>query len=324
MKVSAVVVTFNRKELLIECLEALRRQTRPLDALYIIDNASTDGTEELLRKEGYLKGTMENLHNGGMLKVNYIRLPKNTGGAGGFHEGVRRAYSDGYDWIWLMDDDAEPLPESLERLLDYESDGVAALANLKVGIDGMPQVIHRGFFDFNSFRWVVRPINPEMADECIKIDHASFVGILINSESIGKVGFPRQDFFLHYDDVEYCLRLRSTGDIILVTGSRILHKDSAWDNLEKKRFLWKEVSMVPYEKLWLRYYGLRNHTWLRKRNMNPLLFYIFLLRAIPLSLLGQIISMDNVIKRCRFILSAYYDGIRGNFNNEKPKKLLYE
>ena len=48
MKVSAVVVTFNRKELLIECLEALRRQTRPLDALYIIDNASTDGTEELL------------------------------------------------------------------------------------------------------------------------------------------------------------------------------------------------------------------------------------------------------------------------------------
>ncbi|MEJ8543359.1 hypothetical protein U2150_07660 [Methanothermobacter wolfeii] len=118
--------------------------------------------------------------------------------------------------------------------------------------------------------------------------------------------------------------MRGTGDIILVTRSRTLHKDAAWDNLEKKRFLWKEVSMVPYEKLWLRYYGLRNHTWLRKRNMNPLLFYIFLLRAIPLSLLGQIISMDNVIKRCRFILSAYYDGIRGNFNNEKPKKQLYE
>ncbi len=324
MKVSAVVVTFNRKELLIECLEALRRQTRPPDALYIIDNASTDGTEELLRKEGYLNGTMENLHNGGMLKVNYIKLPENTGGAGGFHEGVRRAYTDGYDWIWLMDDDAEPLPDSLERLLDYDGDGVAALANLKVGVDGMPQVIHRGFFDFNSFRWVVRPINPEINDEYVKIDHASFVGVLVNSEAIGKVGFPRQDFFLHYDDVEYCLRLRSTGDIILVTGSRILHKDSALDNLEKKRFLWKEVSVVPYEKLWLRYYGLRNQIWLRKRNMNPLLFYMFLLRSVPLSLLGQIISGDKIMKRCRFILNAYYDGIRGSFDNEKPKKLLYE
>ena len=53
LRVAAVVVTYNRKELLMECLEALLRQTRPLQAIYIIDNASTDGTPELLHREGY-------------------------------------------------------------------------------------------------------------------------------------------------------------------------------------------------------------------------------------------------------------------------------
>ena len=51
----AVVVTYNRKELLIECLESLRKQTKPLNAIYIIDNASTDGTPNLLLEKEFIK-----------------------------------------------------------------------------------------------------------------------------------------------------------------------------------------------------------------------------------------------------------------------------
>lgn len=325
MRICAVVVTYNRKELLMECLEALMRQTRPLDAIYIIDNASTDGTPELLMSKGYQDGAvMENLNAGGETLIRYVRLPSNTGGAGGFHEGVKRAFSDGYDW--LMDDDAEPLPDSLEALLRYAGDDTAALANLKVSPDGRPQYIHRGFFDFNSFGTFVRPVtDDDLGDETLEIDHASFVGILINSDAVREIGFPRREFFLHYDDVEYCMRLRSTGKIILVPGSLILHKEAAERNIT-----WSlpgsKIPVVPYDKLWLRYYGLRNSIWLRRKEMSRARFSIFMVRAILLSVAAQIIAgliTEKPFRRARFVLSAYIDGLRGRFDNEKPRRILY-
>ena len=328
MRVCAVVVTFNRKELLLECLEALRMQTRPLDAIYIIDNASTDGTPELLMKRGYQDGAViENLHDGGETMIRYFRLPTNTGGAGGFHEGVKRAFSDGYDWLWLMDDDAEPLPDSLEGLLRHAVDGTAALANLKVSPDGSPQYIHRGFFDFSSSGRVVRPITEDdLKEEILEIDHASFVGILINSDSVRRIGFPRKEFFLHFDDVEYCLRLRSTGKVILVTGSLILHKEASSSGNLTKSLFGMEIPVVPYDKLWLRYYGVRNSTWLRRKETGGGRLFMFMLRAVPLSVAAQIMAgivTEKPLRRARFVLSAYIDGLRGRFDNEKPLKILY-
>ncbi|AAB84849.1 MULTISPECIES: glycosyltransferase family 2 protein [Methanothermobacter] len=327
MRVCAVVVTYNRKDLLVECLEALRRQTGPLDAIYIIDNASTDGTPELLRSRGYRDGAViENPLDGSEIVIRYVRLPVNTGGAGGFHEGVKRAFHDGYDWIWLMDDDAEPLPDSLQGLLRYADDDTAALANLKVSPDGRPQYIHRGFFDFDSFGTFVRPVTEDdLREETLEIDHASFVGILINSDSVREIGFPRKEFFLHYDDVEYCLRLRSTGKIILVPGSLILHKEAAERGNLTKGLFGREIPVVPYDKLWLRYYGVRNSIWLRRKEMGRARLFIFMVRAILLSVAAQIITgiREKPFRRVRFILSAYSDGLRGRFDNEKPRRILY-
>lgn len=95
VKVAAVVVTYNRKELLRECLNALLNQTRPLDEIIVIDNASTDGTQEMIAKE--------------FPYITYVLMSENIGGAGGFHEGMKLAYEKGYDWIWVF----------VGRLADY-------------------------------------------------------------------------------------------------------------------------------------------------------------------------------------------------------------
>jgi len=130
--VCAVVVTYNRKDLLIECLEGLRRQTRPVDAIYLVDNASTDGTPELLLEKGYIKELpplnivepwekefeVENLVDHQSIKIYYVRMNENTGGAGGFYEGMKRAYEKTYDWFWLMDDDVEPDPNCLQKMFE--------------------------------------------------------------------------------------------------------------------------------------------------------------------------------------------------------------
>ena len=108
-RVAAVLVTYNRKELLCECLDALLCQTTPIARIVLVDNASTDGTPELLAEKGYLENAV----------CDYHRMAVNTGGAGGFYEGVKRAYEAGFDWLWLMDDDVEPVPNALKKMLSH-------------------------------------------------------------------------------------------------------------------------------------------------------------------------------------------------------------
>src|SRR5690554_4105278 len=105
----AVVVTFNRKELLKECLRGIEAQILPVKHVIIIDNHSTDGTPEII-----------NNFIAGKDYFSYVRLPKNSGGAGGFRKGVELAFQQGYEWIWLMDDDVEPRPDCLEKMTRHK------------------------------------------------------------------------------------------------------------------------------------------------------------------------------------------------------------
>jgi len=102
-KVAAVVVTYNRKDLLIQCIEALLNQTRPPDEIIVVDNSSTDGTYQIIPHR--------------FPHVTYVRLPENIGGSGGFHEGMKLAHEKGYDCIWVMDDDATPEVNALKYLI---------------------------------------------------------------------------------------------------------------------------------------------------------------------------------------------------------------
>ena len=110
-KICAVVVTYNRKMVLKRCIDALLGQTRPVDLIFVVDNASTDGTEQMLRRE-YARSS----------RVKYVNLGENLGGSGGFHHGVQYALRADFDWMWLMDDDCLPAENCLEILLENIDD----------------------------------------------------------------------------------------------------------------------------------------------------------------------------------------------------------
>ena len=103
-RIVAVVVTYNRLALLTGLIERLR-QVPECDEILVVDNASTDGTGEWLAAQSDVVG-----HT----------LPTNTGGAGGFHEGLRLAMERGADLAWLMDDDGKPEVATLGQLLGVE------------------------------------------------------------------------------------------------------------------------------------------------------------------------------------------------------------
>lgn len=208
--VCAVVVTYNRKDLLIECLDALCKQTRPLDAIYIIDNFSNDGTAKLLLENGYIKKLPpENLTEpfemeidfDNKLKIYYVRMNENTGGAGGFYEGVKRGYEKGYDWLWLMDDDVEPLHNGLEIMYQY--------TNISECIHPSKEYLNGERFYWAGYINEANGFSITNNDEFIKfknwtcVNYGCFEGMLIHNSIVKNIGYPEQKLFFIGDDTIY-------------------------------------------------------------------------------------------------------------------------
>ena len=300
--VCAVVVTYNRKELLVKCLDSLITQTSKPDAIYIVDNNSTDNTASLLMDKHFLTKlppqtsdiwTSTKYIN--KIRIKYIHLPDNLGGAGGFYEGVKQAYEDEYDWVWIMDDDAFPTSTCLERLEPYyDGEDTVALASLKVDLKGNILYHHRGYFNFSHGLPVQRHITKEDTEVEVKdIDMVSFVGLLVKRDAISKVGYPKKEFFIHADDLEYCIRLRKIGKIKLINKSIIKHDEGSVKGTFKKSFLGISVNRRPFDKLWINYYMQRNLIWLgRKYSTNKVSLYLTIIKNYLLTLMGIIVFDD--------------------------------
>ncbi|HVE69671.1 MAG TPA: glycosyltransferase family 2 protein [Solirubrobacteraceae bacterium] len=249
--VAAVVLTRNRRALLAECLDALRAQTHPVARVLVVDNASPDGTAEMLSARA---------------DVDVLRLERNAGGAGGFSRGVEAARETEVDWLWLMDDDAEPRPDCLERMLAppaARAPGTVALCSRVDGADGRLQALHRGFL---GRRPVALPEAAYAADTA-SVGYATFVGLLVRADVARALEPPRAEFFIWADDYEYSLRLSERGDIRLVPASVIVHKDArAAPFLTTRgrlanRLLGWELESTRWDAAWRNLLGVRNYVW---------------------------------------------------------------
>ncbi len=193
-KVCAVIVTYNRKALLRECLQAVLSQTRPPDHVLVVDNASTDGTGEMLREE--------------FPEVEVLRLPENQGGAGGFHEGMKRAYEEGFEWIWVMDDDTVPEASTLFLLLEgAKRHGLDVVGPVAFSYDEPEKLayplLRRGILTY-EWRSVLQD-EPHFGQSLL------FLGALLNRRVVERVGLPDPRLFIRGDEVEYGRRILKAG-----------------------------------------------------------------------------------------------------------------
>ena len=277
--VCAVVVTYNRKKLLIECLEALENQSKPVDAIYIVDNASTDGTAELLLKNGYLnelpanelKENFEKTLKKNNTIIHYLKMPENTGGAGGFHEGVKNAYKKGYDWLWLMDDDTVTTANSLKTLFDkmpLVSEKIGFMSSKILWKEGEIHLQNLPGIDDTRKPIVNLPFNKYEDEGLLIIETSTFVSFLINRDVIEKVGLPIKEFFIWADDIEYTKRILELGFI------GIYSKDSIVYHKTTTNYYGVDLEMLNAENLWKSFYGIRNALFLcRKKSIAYYIFY---------------------------------------------------
>ncbi len=330
MRVAAVVVTYNRKELLAQTLFALIRQSYPVDRIHVVDNASSDGTLAFLGEQGLVgrsvpdgEGVCKTLFKQGdrSAEIVYRRLSENIGGAGGFARGMASALTGAADWIWMMDDDARPEPDALLRLSAcFPLSGVSALCGSVVGVDGKIQETHRGIRRRGGLFPLHRPLDGDAYDrELVEVDLASFVGVLVRARTAKKIGLPEERFFIHYDDVEFSLRMRKEGRILLVPGSRIIHDDALSRGGNARKLLGKTFRRISDGRIWLSYFGPRNIVFLARETGSGGPFFFLALALFSIRQVCGILLFDRH-KRIRIacFLNAVRDGLRGDFGRSYP------
>jgi rhamnopyranosyl-N-acetylglucosaminyl-diphospho-decaprenol beta-1,3/1,4-galactofuranosyltransferase len=306
--VAAAVVTHNRKRLLVECVQAVLAQTHPVAKVVVIDNASTDGTGDELRVTGLLDRGVE-----------HVRLDHNLGGAGGFSEAVRLGRELDCEWLWLMDDDSEPVPDALERMLDAppaSDPGVVSLAPKVEYASGGIDLNQRGFFQRRLRYLPAAGYHGHPA-----IGYMSFVGSLVRTSAARAIDLPRAEFFVWGDDVEYSLRLRRQGEIRLVPESVILHKRDAHSYMNARGRFWNrvlplEIFPTPIERFWQNLCGLRNYIWMKREyeGQGALSAAATTAQFMVKSLLYD----ERPLRRLKWIARFARDGRDGRFRNIPP------
>jgi GT2 family glycosyltransferase len=250
-KVAAVVVTYNRVDKLGRVLDSILAQSRGVDQLIVIDNASTDTTPQLLAV--YQDDP----------RVEVVRLETNTGGAGGFAAGMERAYERGADWVWIMDDDCYTDETALEKLLAGHASAETELGrpvpyscSLVRYTDGSICEMNNPGAAWDWGRLIAKGQNTVVITNC------SFVSVLIPRRSIAKYGLPLVEYFIWFDDMEYTLRISGDGPGVQVLDSIVTH-----DMPDNRGVNFGDLNRGN---AWKFYYGARNESSYRWHHDNKL------------------------------------------------------
>ena len=284
MNTLTIVVTYNRKELLKECIEALKNQKNATTDILIIDNCSTDGTEEMI-KSHYSKD------------VTYENTGANLGGAGGFNYGIKKAFSleKKYDYLWIMDDDTIPTETALYEILEVaKSDKDFGFISPKtLWIDSSLCLMNIQSDKKNKL------INSSTEDKK-KLSRCSFVACFINVQAILKVGLPISKFFIWADDTEYTQRISKYYDCYYAAKSIVVHKMGTNNSVRIETDVENRIERY--------FYLYRNRFYIAKRNgiLKVLHYHGSILKNIFRVL---VFSKNHRFKRLKSIFKGYWSGL---------------
>ncbi|MDN6899960.1 glycosyltransferase [Oenococcus sicerae] len=265
-----LIVTFNRKEKLVKAINFILDQDVAPKYIVVVDNNSSDGTNEYLQSEGLLANK----------KIKYFKLDENIGGSGGFEYALEQAKKLNVDWIAFGDDDAYYQPgffHAIAQASQNNPDVKAFTGTVKLN-DGRTDITHRIHIkDWGMLRYSHIPLSAYAED--FPIDMFTFVGSVVNKEILSKIGEINAKYFIWMDDLEFSVRVREQTNIINVVNAVVIH-DTSSSAMDFK---------TDYKPDWRHYYGVRNkidmcdkHGKSFRRKLYPIATWIKSVYVLPL------------------------------------------
>ena len=238
MKIIALVITFNRSQVLQKSLARLFAQQRPFDEILIINNCSTDNTALVL--EHY------------KTQATIVNLNKNVGGAGAYFIGLKMCFERQADWVFCAEDDIiapKNFAKHFEQIAIKENtEHIAFFYPRLLSVHNRRQ---QDGFIYNA---------PNQQHPAYKnITKATFAGLLINAQLAKSIGLPIHSFFIYFDDWEYTQRLSQKWQGLHVPNLMLWHNDF-------QRFEGAPYLNAPNNRLWKNLYGIRNELFILKQN----------------------------------------------------------
>lgn len=258
MQIAAIIVTYNRlSELQLNISNSLN-QSAKIDKFFVIDNASSDGTEKFFK---------ENTDD----RINYVRLEKNIGGAGGFNYGLKKAFEDinQFDFFFLMDDDGRPDKNCLEEMLKHINS--FQILGPVIYCDRENETHSPYTTDLHT--------NTENLNEITKSELAfpvhPFNGTLISRVVVEEIGYPKKDFFIWGDEQEYRLRWLKAGfKEASITKSKYYHPKG---RIQFKTWFILKVPLINKERKYIYY---RNQIYIHRKYYSLIHSLGYILRSV--------------------------------------------
>ena len=298
ISVTAIVVTYNRPVLLAKVLNAIEVQTRLPEQLLVIDNGSGPETKEVLRR----------FQGGTRLPTQVTRSTVNLGGAGGFALGMRSVAAARGHWLWIMDDDAEPTPTCLERLVELANDEESVMV-------GPAAVGHPP--DQNTLCWPASRRDgtterqlASMPGSPWPVSSLPFLGLLMPSSAVPRIGLPETRLFISGDDMDFTMRACQAGYKLYLQPAALLHHPLP--ALRPIRILHRTVWLQSIP-AWKRYFEVRNRLWVARRH-HGLVPQLGVLCITFFRLAFTLVQMPDRCQQAKAYLHGIADGMLGRLD----------
>ena len=303
--VAIILLNWNGYQDTYECLKTLETLTYPHFHVFLVDNDSSDDSFTRL-KEDQASGKFN-------VGLTCIQSGGNLGCAGGNNVGIKKAYEQGFDYYWMLNNDTYVDPEALSTLVEV-IDG-----EQKVGIVGS-----KIYYADTKLLWFAGgSVNPYIGtskmigideedkgqyDEMKEVDFIVGCSMLFRKEVIEYIGYLEEDYFIYYEDTDWNIRAKKAGwKIIYVPSSIIYHKESSST---------KSSDLSPY----YAYYLIRNGYLMVSRinaNYKWIAFMYLFIRILKFHIL-YVLKSNNKLRRSSMILKGAFHALtdkRGQYIN---------
>lgn len=221
--VGVVICNYNKKDFVLECVQSVLESKVLNFDIYVVDNASTDGSVAAL-KEAYGD------------QITILANEENLGGSGGFNTGLRVVRDKGYDYFMCLDDDALVDENAIQVLYEYmEKNLDVGMAGCRVYHRQMPEYIQQCGLYIDFEHYTAQTIGADQIEdgtlpEVIECDTVATCAVMIRGSVVRETdaGIMPEDNFIYWDDMEWGHRIHLAGyRVVTLAASKALHQMAA-------------------------------------------------------------------------------------------------